>query len=302
MAQGRFFEMLEKRWAGGARVCVGLDTNPAKLPIGHRLTDGYGTVAAFNLDIIIATKHHALAYKPNIAFYSGKFHTEAQEALHETIDAIRRSAPGVPIILDAKRADIGDTNVGYVEEAFEAFGADAVTVNPYFGMKAMKPFLDQKDKGIIVLCRTSNPGAGEFQDRRTEVTDTEADLWGLPRGTHLPLYQIVAYRVSREWNYLSNCALVVGATAPEQLGQVRKIVGDDMWILIPGIGKQGGDLEKSVQNGLNKHGRGIIINSSSGIIFASSDPENFANGAYFETKKLTDGINATIGSLVDRTA
>jgi orotidine-5'-phosphate decarboxylase len=292
----KFFKMLEKRWAAGARVCVGLDSDPAKLPIGYRLTGGYGMVAAFNTDIIIATKKIALAYKPNIAFYSGKYHGEAQAALHETITSIRQSAPGVPIILDAKRADIGNTNVGYVAEAFEAFDADAITVSPYFGMEAMKPFLEQKDKGIIVLCRTSNKGAGEFQDLFVRPPEQEATQWNIWPG--LSLHEYVAHRVAHYWNYNGNCALVVGATAPEQLGQIRKIVGD-MWILIPGIGTQGGDVEALVCNGLNSRGSGIIINSSSGIIFASGGPD-FAHAAYNEADKLTDKINGSLGQLVDK--
>lgn len=296
----KFFEMLETRWNAGARGCVGLDSDWKKVPNFLTYMQGaYPDVGKFNRKIIEATADLALCYKLNIAFYCGDYHKEAQETLQRSIRYIRELAPSVPIILDSKRGDIANTNIGYVDEAFGYFDADALTVSPYFGMEAMKPFLDQKDKGIIVLCRTSNPGAGEFQDL---VVSYQSRPGSLVRDM-LPLYQVVAHRVASEWNYNGNCALVVGATAPEQLGQVRKIVGDDVWILIPGIGKQGGDLEKSVQNGINQHGRGIIINSSSGIIFASGGV-NFADASRLELKKLTDGINAALpkpGQLVDKT-
>jgi orotidine-5'-phosphate decarboxylase len=290
-----FNDKLADRWAKGGRVCIGLDSDPAKLPGALRHPTGYGSVDIFNHEIVDATKDIALAYKPNIAFYSGRFSPDSLHALRKTIDTIRLLAPDVPVILDAKRADIGNTNAGYVEEAFISFDADAVTVNPYFGMEAMKPFLDQKDKGVIVLCKTSNPGAGEFQDLSVDASHQQMG------STHVKLYEVVAHRVAAFWNYNDNCALVVGATYPKELKGVRKIVGDGMWILIPGIGKQGGDLELSVKNGVNAQGSGIIINSSSGVIFASSS-DDYAAAAYRETKKLTESINAALGQQIDTKA
>ncbi|MBX4216186.1 orotidine-5'-phosphate decarboxylase, partial [Candidatus Parcubacteria bacterium] len=182
---------------------------------------------------------------------------------------------------------------------FDDLGADAVTVHPYLGSEAMTPFLERKEKGIFVLCRTSNPGAGEFQDLPVQVPldffnevnperriRVEAPDFAPP--THIPLYQYVAWRVKTEWNKNGNCGLVVGATYPEELAQVRRIVGD-MPLLIPGIGAQGGDLEKTVKAGKDSRGRGMIVNSSRGIIFASNG-EDFAEAARRETQKLHDLI------------
>jgi orotidine-5'-phosphate decarboxylase len=206
--------------------------------------------------------------------------------------------PDVPVILDVKLADIGNTNEGYAREAFDYYKADAMTVHPYLGKEALQPFLDRKDKGIFVLCRTSNPGAGEFQDRFVNLTPAEIDEWGLMPGTRLPLYQLVAYRVSREWNTNDNCGLVVGATYPEELRQVRGIVGD-MPLLIPGIGAQGGDVEATVNAGRDSHGHGMIINSSRSIIFASAGP-NYTEAARQEAQKLHDMIRQTqMRSLLD---
>ncbi len=188
---------------------------------------------------------------------------------------IHTVAPDVPVILDAKDMDIGNTNTGYVRMAFEYCQADAITINPYLGMEAAQPFLDQKDKGIIVLCRTSNKGSGEFQDLLIK--------------SDMPLYQYVASRVAKYWNKNGNCALVVGATYPNELAQVRRIVGD-MPILIPGIGVQGGDVEATVKAGRDSRGQGMIINASRSIIFASNGPD-FAEAARRETLKLHNLIN-----------
>jgi orotidine-5'-phosphate decarboxylase len=290
----KFFEMLKKRWEKGARVCVGLDSDPTKLPAPHKHPTGFGSVDLFNFDIVNQTADRALAYKPNIAFYSGRFSPDSLSALRRTIDYVRRYAPDVPIILDSKRADIGNTNAGYVEEAFTSFDADAITVNPYFGMIAMKPFLDQKDKGIIVLCRTSNPGAGEFQDLMVDTTGDnfgEVDYrYGRRCGRTAPLYQIVARNVAAKWNYNGNCALVVGATYPDELKKVREIV-DDMWILVPGVGTQGGDVNAVIEKGLSSNNDGLIINSSSGVIF-SKNPRD-------ETIGLTASINRAINSRME---
>lgn len=179
--------------------------------------------------------------------------------------------------------------------AFDFFDADAVTVSPYLGSEALKPFLDQRDKGIIVLCRTSNPGAGEFQD---VIVSTGKEEYFKRRylhvSRHIPLYQYVAHRVASSWNTYGNCALVVGATYPQELGEVREIVGDDMPILIPGIGAQGGDVEKTVQAGKDSRGRGMIINSSSAIIYADKTSEGFAAGAREKTQELHQAISEAL--------
>ncbi|MBI4138894.1 orotidine-5'-phosphate decarboxylase [Candidatus Uhrbacteria bacterium] len=294
--------MLEAQWAKGNFVCVGLDSEFMKLPDAIGKENPLDAILAFNVAIVDATRDLACVYKPNIAFYEA-YGDLGAKALRNTVSHINKIAPGVPIILDAKRGDIGSTNHGYARSAFGevwGFHADAITVSPYLGGEALKPFLDNKEKGIIVLCRTSNPGAGEFQDLSVEPTYEDAMKWGLAMespnrdpdacwvSNKLPLYQHVAYRVSREWNANRNCALVVGATYPEELEDVRKIVGG-MPILIPGIGAQGGDLEATVAAGKDSRGRGMIINSSRGIIFASNGPD-FADAARRETIKLRDAI------------
>ena len=185
-----------------------------------------------------------------------------------TFDYINQTYPEIITILDAKRADIGNTNNGYVEYAFDWLNADGITLHPYLGSEALKPFLERTDKTSIILCRTSNKGAGEFQDIVSKDGET--------------MYKIVAKKVSTEWNKLGNCMMVIGATYPEELAEVRKIAGD-MTFLVPGIGAQGGDVEKTVKAGLNSKGTGMIINSSRGIIFASSGPD-FAEVAEQERK------------------
>jgi len=276
---------VEKQWARNHFVCVGPDSDYSKIPdivkrairdrFKEKLVNGPEQAAEsifkFNVEIVQATADIVCAYKPNIAFYES-YGPDGITALRQTVGFIKAHAPEVPVILDAKRADIGNTNDEYVEMAFNVLGADAITIHPYLGQEAMQSFLDQKDKGIIVLCRTSNPGAGEFQDLKVGVGRE-------------PIYQIVARRVAEHWNKNGNCAVVVGATYPEELREVREIVGD-MPILIPGIGKQGGDLKKTIKAG----GREIIINLSRGVIFASNGP-NFAQVAREEVVKLNELIN-----------
>src|SRR3989344_6200312 len=280
MSERNFFELLKAQQERGKFLCVGLDPDETRLPRPPS-REPHSTVRIhnFNVDTIRATLEYAAAYKPNIAFYARKG-PDGLAALKQTVSYINDVAPDRPVILDAKRADIGNTNIGYMYEAFEYVGADAITVNPYFGEEALRPFLNRAEKGIFILCRTSNPGAGEFQDLMVRPSYEEADDWNLrwqtpigafegkaPQWDEMPIYQFVAYRVSRVWNKNDNCALVVGATCPEELGKVRAIVGN-MQILIPGIGTQGGGLKKAVANGKNSKDRGFLINVSSGIMFA----------------------------------
>lgn len=220
----------------------------------------------FNLKIIKATHDLVCAYKPNSAFYEAQGHSGIK-ALQQTCAYLRKYHPHIPIILDAKRADIGSTNQAYINYAFDYLDADAITLQPYLGQEALQPFLDIKDKGFFILCRTSNPGAGEFQDLKSPGK---------------PLWQIVAENVSQKWNKNKNCMLVVGATYPKELAQVRHIVGD-MTLLIPGIGAQGGDIKATVTAGQNSQAAGMIINSSRDIIFAS-DPR-------LATQTLKDAVN-----------
>jgi orotidine-5'-phosphate decarboxylase len=275
---------------------------PAHFVASGRLRSRANIILAFNQAIVDTTKSYACAFKLNIAFYSAVPGDE--EALRKTITYIHETAPEVPVILDAKRADIGNTNNEYVAEAFVKFDADAVTVNPYFGQEGLKPFLEMGDKGIIVLCRTSNPGAAEFQNLPILITSrNDADDLGICKGDrHLsinlsvPLYEYVAMCVAKRWNEKGNCALVVGATAPNELKRVRSIVGD-MQILIPGIGAQGGQLEATVKAGVDSNGTGMIINSSRGIIFASSG-KDFAEAAAREAEKLNEEIKACLSPRV----
>ncbi len=274
--------MLRLKWQQGKSVCVGLDSEFEKIPVEIRTkygSDVMAAILAFNKQIVDATHDIVCAYKPNSAFYEA-CGSDGINALTQTVKYIRQVAPDVPIILDAKRADIGNTNGGYVKFAFEIVQADAITVHPYLGGEALEPFLSQKEKGVIVLCRTSNPKAGEFQD--------------LPVN-ELPLYQYVAKQVAWKWNKNGNCALVVGATYPHELRQVRKIVGE-MPILIPGIGAQGGDVEATVAAGKSPNGAGMIISSSRGIIYATElQGEEFPAAARRETKKLHDQIQKYCG-------
>jgi orotidine-5'-phosphate decarboxylase len=245
-------------------LCVGLDSDFERLP--DRFKPAKSPQFAFNRWIIEETHPFVSAYKPNIAFYEARGEAGIR-ALEQTANYLREHHPDILTICDAKRADIGSTNQGYVSAIFDRMGFDAVTLNPYLGREALLPFLERQDKGCIILCRTSNPGAGELQD--------------LTVGGK-PLWQIVAERASREWNACGNCMLVAGATYPEELKRIRALVGE-MTLLVPGIGAQGGDVEQTVRAGLNARGKGLIVNSSRGIIFAD-DPAEAA-------RTLRDAIN-----------
>jgi orotidine-5'-phosphate decarboxylase len=227
-------------------LCVGLDPDATKMPAGISTLE-------FNKAIIDATADLVCAFKPNSAFYEARG-AEGITELKQTCDYLHEKYPNIPIILDYKRADIGSTNEKYATFAFDYLGVDAVTIQAYFGQDAVQPFLDYADKGIIIMCKNSNPGSGEFQD--LEVNGKK-------------LYLQVAENVATEWNANSNCLLVVGATFPEELADVRKVVGDDMVILMPGIGAQGGDVEAALKAGRNSHGRGLVVNSSRAILYAA---------------------------------
>ncbi len=275
-----FLALLESRWNEGHFLCVGLDSDYGKLPQQFKGKPVAAALFEFNREIIKATAPFCAVFKPNMAFYEG-YGLDGLSALIETDRFIREQYPMHPIILDAKRADIGNTNNGYVRAAFEVFQAHAITVHPYLGKEALEPFLAKKDRGVIVLCHTSNPGAGEFQELKAGGAE---------------LYKTVATKVSREWNYNGNCGLVVGATYPKQLAEVREISGD-LPILVPGIGAQGGDLEQTIINGLNSAGEGIIISASRSIIYASSG-EDFAQAAAGEARRLEAEIRRIRASMI----
>lgn len=283
-----FLTKLKNKWNEGKFVCVGLDTDFSKLPDSLKTQsndeDGSKTEAAiyeFNKEIIDKTHDLVCGYKINSAFYEANPYS--YEAMLNTFMYIQRTYPEIPVILDAKRGDIDNTNKGYVKWAFETLKADAITIHPYLGKTANLPFLENKDKGIIVLVKTSNEGSAEFQNLKVKTEE------GLEFES---LYEYVANNVAKNWNDNGNCAVVVGATYPEELKTVREIIGD-MPILIPGIGAQGGDLESSVKNGLNSEKQGILITSSRSIIYASSG-EDFAEAARKETEKLHNQIKEII--------
>jgi len=252
--------------------CVGLDPNLDKLP-KHLLNDKT-PFFTFGKAIIDATADLVCAFKPNSAFYEARGAVGIEE-LKQTCEYILQNYSNIPIILDYKRGDIDTTNSHYTKFAFDYLGVDAVTVQPYEGRKAFKPFLDRKDKGIIVLCRMSNEGADEFQEMLVDGRK---------------LYLRVAEHVRDEWNTNKNCHLVVGATVPAELAEVRQLIGDEMVFLVPGVGAQGGDLEATLKSGLNSKGRGLIINSSRQILYASGG-EDFAQVARQAALGLRDEIN-----------
>ena len=265
-----FMQALRNRWTSAeSLVCVGLDPEPAKFP-AHLANDS-DAVFKFCRAIVDATAHYACCFKPQIAHFAA---LGAEDALRRLIAHIHDAHAGVPAILDAKRGDIGSTAQHYAAEAFDRYVADAVTANPYLGRDSLQPFLDRSDKGVVILCRTSNPGAGDLQDLLVDGR---------------PLYQHVAEKVARDWNGNRNCALVVGATWPEQLREVRAIVGD-VPFLVPGVGAQGGDVEAVVRNARTADGTGLIVSSSRAILYASGGGD-FAEAAGEAAKTLRDEIN-----------
>ncbi len=254
--------------ANDSLLCVGLDTDVRRLPVKDPL--------AFNRAIIEATADLVCAYKPNLAFYEA-LGMPGLRLLEKTLRAIPSH---IPVIGDAKRADIGNTSEMYARALFDGFGFDAATVNPYLGTDALQPFLDYKDKGIFILCRTSNPGAADFQGLTVQ-----------PGG--VPLYEAVA-RKALEWDKHGNVGLVVGATAPAELRRVRALC-PDMPLLLPGVGAQGGDIEQAVRSGVRPGGDGIIVNASRQVLYAGGG-RGYASAARQAAQDLRDAINRHRGA------
>ena len=248
--------VIAKLRRSGSLLCVGLDSEVALLP--ERFQAESDPQFAFNQWIVAETREFACAYKINAAFYEARG-AEGVRSMERSVAWLRAECPGAVTICDAKRADIGNTNRGYAESIFDSMGFDAVTLHPYLGSEALAPFLEREDKLSIVLCRTSNPGAGELQDL---VCDG------------LPLWQHVASAVSDRWNARGNCALVVGATWPDEMRTVRALA-PELPLLVPGVGAQGGDVNAVVRAGLDSEGGGLMIASSRGILFAA-DPREAA--------------------------
>lgn len=266
-----FTALLRQAWTRrDSMLCVGLDPDLSRLPEGIERTPA--GVEAFCRQIVDATGDLVCAFKPQIAYFAA---IGAERELERLCAHIRESHPDVPLILDAKRGDIGDTAALYAREAFERYGAHAVTVNPYLGTDSLEPFLSHAGRGVIVLCRTSNAGSGEFQS-------------GLIEGA--PLYERVARTATDVWARRGEVALVVGATYPDELARVRSIVGD-MALLVPGIGAQGGDVAAVVRAGRDSSGYGLIVNSSRAVLYADSGT-GFATAARAVASATRDAIRA----------
>lgn len=265
-----FIESIENAWKEkNSLLCVGLDPDMEKIPA--HLRAGNHPLFQFNKAIIDATSDLVCAFKPQVAYYSA---IGAEEDLELTIRYVHENYPSIPVILDAKRGDIGSTAQKYAMEVFDRYEADAATINPYMGFDTMKPFLDRNDKGVIILCRTSNPGASDIQDLITNGKK---------------LYRVVAEKAATTWNRNNNILLVVGATYPQELKEVRAIAGN-MPFLVPGIGAQGGDIEAAVANGKTTGGTGMIINSSRAILYAGLG-HDFAEAARKAAMMLKNEIN-----------
>ena len=269
---------LEKLVAASRRqnslLCVGLDPEPQRLPAELRVFPETAAVVRFCRTIIEATLPYVCAYKPNLAFFEA-LGPGGMQAFQEVRGAIPAN---VPVIADAKRGDIGNTARNYASALFDVYGCDAATVNPYLGYDSVAPFLAYREKGILLLCRTSNPGARDFQDLLVQAEN----------GAVRPLYEVVARRV-QSWNEAGNCGLVVGATYPEELCTIRALC-PGMPILVPGVGSQGGDLEASVRAGVDEYGERAIIAVSRAILYASGGSD-YAVAAEREARSLRDRIN-----------
>ena len=262
----QFFEQLEqRRRERDTLLCVGLDTDPGRIP--QILQNDPDPIFSFNREVMDATHDLVACYKPQIAYYSA---VGAEDTLLQTIDYAK--SLGVPVLLDAKRGDIGSTAEMYARELFERFGADAVTVNPYMGLDALQPFLDYAEKGIYILCRTSNPGGSDLQNLLLEGGQT--------------VYEHVAELAAGKWNTNHNVALVVGATRPEEIKRIRSLVGE-MEFLLPGVGAQGADIEQLMENGV---GGGLTINASRSVIYASEQLD-FAAAARASADATRQEIN-----------
>ncbi len=252
-------------------LCIGLDLALDRLP--ERFRREPRPQLAFGQWLIDQTHPYAAAYKPNLAFYEARG-ASGWEELAETLVYLRSVESGIFTIADAKRGDIGPTNAGYVSALYDGLGCDAVTLHPYLGAEALRPFLERADKAAVVLCRTSNPGAGELQDLLVDG---------------VPLWEVVATRVRDAWDTAGNCMLVMGATYPAELRRARELC-PEMPFLVPGVGAQGGDVELAVRAGLDSHGRGLLINASRAISGAD-DPATAA-------RDLRDEIRRAVVSAV----
>ncbi len=276
MSRPTTIEQLTDRWVNaGTMLCVGLDPDPDRLPAGYGPTpEG---LFDFCATVVDATADLVCAFKPQIAYFAA---LGAEAALERLIDHVHRCHPGVPVILDAKRGDIGDTARRYAVEAFERYGADAVTVNPYLGPESVEPFLDYRDRGVFVLCRTSNPDSAWLQNHPADD----------------PVFLRVASAASG-WNAHGNVMLVAGATYAEDLARIRA-AAPDLPLLVPGIGAQGGDLEAVLAAGLDDRHRGLVINASRSVLYAPGEGDH-ADASRRAAADLRDAIRRGVAALRD---
>jgi orotidine-5'-phosphate decarboxylase len=263
-----FLAHLDRSWTvSGSMLCVGLDPDPARMPFP--LDGTHDAIEVFCKAIIDATADLVCAFKPQIAYFASQ---GAEHALERICRYVRETYPDVTLILDAKRGDIGSTAEHYAREAFGRYGAHAVTVNPYLGTDSVAPFFEYGG-GVIALCRTSNPGGDDIQSL---VADGR------------PIYAHVAEMVARDWSTRGDCGLVVGATYPDQLAEIRAIA-PDLPFLVPGVGTQGGDAATVVARGANAGGRGLVVNSSRAILYAGSG-NDFADAARAEAERTVAAL------------
>ncbi|WP_025513028.1 orotidine-5'-phosphate decarboxylase [Bordetella trematum] len=268
-----FLQKLEHAWTSrNTLLQVGLDPDPARFP--RELRGKPDAILTFCRGIVDATAPYACSFKPQIAYFAAH---RAEDQLEALCAHIREHHPDLPIVLDAKRGDIGSTAENYAREAYERYQAHALTVSPYMGLDSVEPYLAWRDRGVIVLCRTSNAGGSDLQ------------FLSVNQGE--PLYLHVAGLVADKWNAHGQCGLVVGATFPNELAAVRQRIGDSMPLLVPGIGAQGGDITATVQAGATSARTGMMINSSRAIIYASSG-DDWREAAGQAAQQLRDAINA----------
>lgn len=266
-----FTHKLNQAWhSQNSLLMVGLDPDMNRLP--EPIRNDNDALWQFCKGIVDSTAPYVCGFKPQIAYFAS---LGAEDVLQQTCDYIRVHYPDLVLLLDAKRGDIGSTAEHYAREAFERYHADAVTINPYMGMDSAQPYLERKDKGVIVLCRTSNPGGSDLQALHVDGK---------------PLYLHVAAMVANRWNKHGQCGLVVGATFPDELREVRACVGSDMPLLVPGIGAQGGDIQATCNAGCNSVGTGMMINSSRAILYAGNQL-NWQEEAATVAQQTRDAIN-----------
>jgi orotidine-5'-phosphate decarboxylase len=265
-----FFEKLERAAAAsGSRLCVGLDPDPARMPEGDP--------AAFLRGVIEATADLVCCYKPNLAFFEA-LGRDGLDVLGRTLAAIPAE---IPVLADAKRGDIGHTAAAYARALFDVWGFDAVTVNPYGGEESLAPFLARADRGVFVWCRSSGPGARDFQDLAVAVAG----------GGTRPLYEVVAER-ARAWNRHGNVGLVAGATEPEPIARLRALC-PAMPLLLPGVGAQGGAADAAARAARDAWGGGVIVNVSRQVLYAATGPE-YAVAARAAALACRDAIRAAL--------